>query len=142
MLSVSCAILNAAGKTRATLLLMATTVVVGIGAAFRLVPAAEPGRPMLVAAAVATTMGTATGFVASVIYLRRQLGGNPPLATLLRVAAALVAVVVAGRLIPTHGKLLGLAVTVAMGVLYMGILIVTGEFGPTDRAKFARILRR
>jgi stage V sporulation protein B len=142
LLSVSCAILNAAGKTRAPLILMATTVVVGIGAAMRLVPAAEPGRPMLVAAALATTLGTATGFLGSIVYLRQRLGGHPPLPTVLRVAAALAAVVLAGRIIPTHGKLLGLAVTVALGLLYLGILIATGEFGPTDRAKFARILRR
>jgi len=45
-----------AGRTRATLLLMATTVVVGIGAAFGLVPGGSAGAAMLIAAAVATTV--------------------------------------------------------------------------------------
>ena len=51
-------------------------------------------------------------------------------------------VVLVGRVVPTHGKLLGLIATAGLAVIYFGLLIVTGEFGPDDRAKFARILRR
>jgi O-antigen/teichoic acid export membrane protein len=142
MLSVSCAILNAAGKTTATLILMALTVAVGGGAAAVMVPAAQPGQPMLLAAALATTLGNAVGFAAAIIYLRRQLGGSPPLRTLARVALAIGVVVLLGRLIPAHGKLLGLAATVALAGIYVALLVFTGEFGPEDRAKFARILRR
>lgn len=142
LLSVSCAILNAAGRTRATLLMMALTVAVGGGAAATMVPAAGIGRPMLLAAALATTLGNAVGFAASVIYVRRTLGGSPPLGTVARVALAIGAVVLAGRFIPAHGKLLGLAVTVVLAALYVAVLVVTGEFGPDDRAKLGRILRR
>ncbi|HEY2900289.1 MAG TPA: lipopolysaccharide biosynthesis protein [Polyangia bacterium] len=142
MLSVSCAILNAAGKTTATLILMALTVAVGAGAASVMVPAAQPGRPMLMAAALATTLGNAVGFAAAIVYLRRELGGSPPLRTVARVALAIGVVVLLGRLIPAHGKLLGLAATVALGAIYLALLVITGEFGPDDRAKFARILRR
>ena len=142
MLGVSCAILNAAGRTTATLILMAVTLVVGGGAAATLVPAAQPGRPMLLAAAMATACGNAAGFVGAVVYVRRQLGGSPPLRTVARVALAVGVVVLVGRFIPTHGKLLGLAATVVLAAIYVGLLVISGEFGPDDRAKFARILRR
>jgi O-antigen/teichoic acid export membrane protein len=142
LLSVSCAILNAAGRTRETFSLMALTVAVGGSAAATLVPAAAPGRPMLLAAALATTLGNAVGLAAAIVLVRRNLGGSPPLRTVARVALAVGVVVLIGRFVPAHGKLLGLALTVVLAALYVAILVVTGEFGPADRAKFARILRR
>lgn len=142
LLAVSCAILNAAGQTTATLILMAVTVAVGGGAAAVLVPGAAPGRPMLQAAALATTLGNGAGLAAAIVFLRRRLGGSPPLRTLARVGLAVVVVVLVGRVVPTHGKLLGLIATAGLALIYFGLLIVTGEFGPDDRAKFARILRR
>ncbi|HVR64110.1 MAG TPA: oligosaccharide flippase family protein [Polyangia bacterium] len=142
LLSVSCAILNAAGRTRATLVLMALTVVVGGGAAATMVPAALPGRPMLLAAALATTLGNAVGLAVAIAVVRRRLGGSPPLATVARVALAIGVVVLVGRFVPPGGKLLGLVVTLVLAALYVAVLVASGEFGPADRAKVARILRR
>jgi stage V sporulation protein B len=142
MLGVACAILNAAGRTRATLSLMTLTVVVGAGAAATLVPRAAVGTPMLIAAASATALGMAAGFVAAVVYIRARLGGTPPLATVARVVVAMVAATVAAHLVPGHGKVLGLAATAVAGIVYVAALLITGELGPTDRAKFARVVRR
>ena len=118
LLGVACAILNAAGRTAATLSFMAVTVAVGSGAAAILVPRATPGAPMLVAAAAATSLGMAAGFVASLVYLRVRLGGGLPPATVARVAASLAAAVVVGRFLPAHGKILGLATIAVVGVVY------------------------
>ena len=107
-----------------------------------MVPGAAPGRPMLLAAALATTIGNAVGFAAAIVLVRRDLGGSPPVKTIARVALAIGVVVLIGHFVPAHGKLLGLAVTVVLAALYVALLIVTGEFGPDDKAKFARILRR
>jgi O-antigen/teichoic acid export membrane protein len=142
LLAVGCAILNAAGRTTATLTLMAVTVAIGAGAAALLVPRATPGTPMLLAATVATSLGMASGFVASVVYLRARTGGSPPATTILRVGGAAAAAVLVGRFLPAHGKILGLAAIAVVGAVYLGVLIATGEFGPDDRAKFARVLRR
>jgi stage V sporulation protein B len=142
LLAVACAILNAAGRTRATLSLMATTVVVGAVAAALLVPRAAPGAPMLMAAATATTLGMVAGFVASIVYLRARLGGAAPLGTVARVAAAMAAGALAARLVPGHGKIVGLAAMALAGLAYAAVLIALREFGPTDRAKFAKVLRR
>jgi stage V sporulation protein B len=142
LLAVGCAILNAAGHTRATVSLMAITVVVGSVAAAVLIPRAPLGPEMLMAAATATALGMVTGFVAAIVFLRARLGGGIPAATVARVAAALVAGALIARLVPGHGKLVGLVATALAALAYLTVLIATREFGPEDRAKFARVLRR
>ena len=141
VLCVSCAILNAAGRATASLALMAVTVVIGVGAAFVLVPHAAFGPAMLQAAAVATSLGMVTGFLGAMVYLKVRLGGNIPAATAFRVAAAGTAAVLLGHFLPGHGKLVGIAITILVAVVYLAVLIALGEFGPEDRAKVKRILR-
>jgi len=134
--------LNAAGRATASLALMIlTAAIVSAGIAI-FVPRAEPGAPMLVAAASATALATVTGLVAALIVLRARLGAMPPPATMIRVALALVAGVVAARLVPGHGKIVGFAVMALTAVTYVAVLVVTREFGAEDRAKLARMLRR
>jgi O-antigen/teichoic acid export membrane protein len=142
LLAVGCAILNAAGDTRATVSLMAVTVAVGSAAAALLVPRAPIGAEMLMAAATATALGMAAGCVAAIIYLRTRLGGAIPAGTVARVAAALAAGAIMARLVPGHGKVAGLAATLLAAIAYVAVLVVAREFGPDDRAKFARVLMR
>jgi hypothetical protein len=122
--------------------LMAVTVVVGVVTAFLIVPHAEPGPAMLMAQATATAAGAAVGFVGVVIYLRRALGGGLPLLSAVRVGASVAVAALVGHFLPAHGKILGLAVIVAVGAIYLGLLLLTGELGAADRSKLARILRR
>jgi stage V sporulation protein B len=142
LLGVGCAILNAAGRTRATLTLMSLTVGVGALAIGLLVPRAAPGAPMLLAAATGSAIGMATGLVAAIVYLRTRLGGSPPLATVLRVGAATLAAVVGTRLVPGQGKVLGLMVMALSAGVYAMVLVATREFKPDDLAKVAKIVRR
>ncbi len=74
--------------------------------------------------------------------LRARFAAGPPVATVVRVGLAMAAAVVAARLVPGHGKVVGLAVMALAGIAYVAVLIVTREFGPEDRAKFAKVLRR
>jgi stage V sporulation protein B len=142
MLAVSCAILNAAGRALAAVALMVVTVVVGVGAAYLLVPSATPGPAMLMATAAATSIGMAAGFLCAALYLRLRLGGSAPLISVVRIAVSAAVAVLAGHLIPAHGKALGIVSIAAVGAVYLGTLVVTGELGRDDRAKIARILRR
>jgi O-antigen/teichoic acid export membrane protein len=142
LLAVACAILNAAGRTRATVSLVALTVAVGAVAAAVSVPHTAPGTPMLIAAAGATALGMAAGFVASIVYLRASLGGMPPVVTIARVGASALAGAVVAHLVPGHGKVTGLAAIAAAAVVYAVALVVTGELGPEDRAKLGRVVRR
>jgi O-antigen/teichoic acid export membrane protein len=142
LLAVSCAILNAAGRAHVALALMAITVAVGVGGAYLSVPRTTPGAAMLTAAATATATGMATGFVLAIVYVRTRLGGSPPLRSVARVTLAAAAAVLVGRFFPGQGKLLGLVATLAVGAVYLVTLVALGEFGPEDKAKIAKILRR
>jgi stage V sporulation protein B len=142
LLSVACSILNAAGRTRATLTLMAVTLAIGAAGVAIAVPRSSPGTPMLIAAASATALATATGLIAALVVLRARFGAGPPPTTVARVALAMAAAVVAARLVPGHGKIVGLAVMALAGIAYLAVLILTREFGPDDRAKFAKIVKR
>jgi O-antigen/teichoic acid export membrane protein len=142
LLAVSCAILNAAGRALSALGLMAVTLTTGIVTAFVLVPRASLGPDMLVAAATAASVGMVLGFVLSVGYVRLRLGGNAPLGTVARVIVATAAAVLVGRVLPGHGRIIGLGITFVVAVVYFVSLAVLGEFGPQDRAKVRKILRR
>ncbi len=142
LLGVAGAIINASGQPRVAVGLVAVTVGVGAAVAFLIVPGQVPGAPMLNAAASATATGMAAGFVGALVYLRRRFQAGPPLASVIRVVVASSATLVAARLVPGEGKLLTLGVLVASGVVFLVALIVLGEFGPQDRAKFRRILGR
>jgi hypothetical protein len=50
--------------------------------------------------------------------------------------------VLVGRFLPSHGKVLGLATIAVVGIVYAALLIGLREFGPDDKAKLRRILRR
>jgi O-antigen/teichoic acid export membrane protein len=142
LLGVTCSILNAAGRPRVALVLMATTVATGIGLAYALVPGTPLGPDILFTMAVTAALGMAIGFLLSLTYVRVRLGGSIPPATLGRVALAVAAAVLVGRFLPGHGRVVGLVITLVVVVVYAGVLVALREFGPNDRAKFAKILRR
>jgi O-antigen/teichoic acid export membrane protein len=142
LLAVACAILNAAGRTRASVSLMILTLGVGAAGLAVLVPRAAPGSPMLVAAATGSALGMGAGLLGAIVLLRARLGGAFPAATVGRVAAAMAAAVIVARLVPGHGRIVGLAVMALAFAAYAAVLVLTREFGPDDRAKFARVLRR
>jgi O-antigen/teichoic acid export membrane protein len=142
LLAVSCAMLNASGRPLVALALMATTVLSGVGAAYVLVPAAALGQDMLVAMAIAAASGMVLGFVLSVVYIRARLGGSAPMATIIRVAVAACAAVLVGRALPGHGRVVGLAITALVALVYFAALVALREFGADDRAKLRKILKR
>ncbi|MES1171835.1 MAG: lipopolysaccharide biosynthesis protein [Bacteroidota bacterium] len=142
LLAVSCAILNAGGRPLTALALMALTLLSGVGTAYVLVPRAALGSDMLVAMALSAAAGMALGFVFAAVTIRVRLGGSAPVRTIARVAAAAAAAVLVGRLIPGRGKLAGLAITMLVPAVYFAVLVLLREFGPEDRAKFRKILRR
>jgi O-antigen/teichoic acid export membrane protein len=142
LLGVTCSILNAAGRPRVALTLMAATVATGVGLAYALVPGTALGPDILFTMAVTAATGMAFGFLLSLTYVRVRLGGSIPLATVGRVAVAVGASVLVGRVLPGQGRVVGLAITAVVVVVYAVVLVALREFGPNDRAKLAKIVRR
>jgi stage V sporulation protein B len=142
LLSVSGSIINASGRPRVAVGLVAATVFSGGGAAAVLVPRAAPGPAMLLAAATANAVGVVVGLVLAVLYLRQRFAAGPPLATIVRVAVAAAAGIAVGRLVPGQGKIAGVIALAVVGAVFVAALLVVRELGASDTAKLRKILRR
>jgi stage V sporulation protein B len=142
LLSIAGSIVTASGRPYVAMVLVAVTLMAGTGLAFTLVPSAAAGPDMLFAAALATTVGMLVGFVVALVYLRRRFGAGLPLASALRVVLAVALAVLVGRVMPGKGVMAGLAAMALAGIVYVGTLLLAREFGPSDREKFLKILRR
>lgn len=137
MLAINGTILNGAGHTRPAVIAAAIALVLAIAGNWIAIPlAAEHGR-FLEAAAAVTAGAMAVGALASGWVLRRRLGGFIPLLSIARIAVATVAAMVAGRLLPLAqptNKLMTLAESVIVGVVFLVALVATGELGRRDLA--------
>ena len=140
LLAVACAILNAAGRTRATVSLMVVTLAVGSVGLAVLVPArrardADAGRRR--DRDRARHGGRAgRGDRRPARPARRRVPRSPrwrASAPRSRPPSS------PPGFVPGHGKIVGLAVMALAAIAYVAVLVVTREFGPEDRAKFARV---
>jgi O-antigen/teichoic acid export membrane protein len=141
-MSVSGSIINASGKPRWTVFFMAVTLLTSGITAFLLVPNATPGAPMLLAQATAVATGNGVGLALALLYLWRQFKAGPPVLSVLRIGAAVAIAVVAGRVFPAGGKLMGLVTLAVVGAVFVACLVILRELGPNDTAKLRKILRR
>jgi O-antigen/teichoic acid export membrane protein len=142
LLSIAGSIVTASGRPDVAVGLVAVTLAAGTGLAFSLVPHAEPGPAMLSAAALATTVGMLVGFLGALGYLWRRFGAGLPAWSVVRVMVAVVLAVGAARLLPGKSAGAGLAAMLLAGLVFVGTLLLVREFGPTDREKLLKILRR
>jgi stage V sporulation protein B len=141
LLSIAGSIVTAAGRPDVAIFLVGLTLGVGSALAFAIVPGATPGPAMLTAAASATALGMLAGLLAALAYVWRRFAACPPLASVLRVCLAAAAAILVGHLVPGQGKLIGLVAMAVAGLVFATTLVVTREFGATDREKFAKILK-
>jgi stage V sporulation protein B len=142
ILSVSGSIINASGRPRWAVVCLLATVATSATVAFVLVPGAQPGGGMMMAQAKAVAIGDFVGLALALVYLRRTFAAGPPLASVLRVFAAIAIAVVAARIFPASGKLIGMVTLAVVGLVYLAALIILRELGPADLAKLKKILRR
>jgi stage V sporulation protein B len=141
LLSIAGSIVTASGRPDIAIVLVALTLGVGSALALVLLSAAPFGPAMLTAIATATALGMLAGLGGALAYLWRRFAALPPLASVLRVLLAAAAAVGVGRVLPGSGKLAGLGAIAAAGMAFAATLLLTREFGPTDREKFAKILK-
>jgi O-antigen/teichoic acid export membrane protein len=141
LLSVAGSIVTATGRPQISIVLVTITLLSGSILAFALVPQATPGAPMLLASATATSIGMGLGLFAALLYLWRRFSAFPPLLSIIRVVIAATASTLIGRLVPGAGTVMGLFAIGIAGITYALTLFILREFGPTDREKFARILK-
>jgi stage V sporulation protein B len=100
------------------------------------------GPHLLSSTAYATAGAVTIGAILSALSLRRAAGGLVKITTLVRVAIAVGVLFALGYVVPPVGKLVVPIIAAAFGLLYVLILVVSGELGKTDLAILKRVLGR
>lgn len=136
-------ILNGAGQTRDAIVTAAITLVLAAIGNYIAIPlAAESGNVLVVAAAV-TGAAMVIGALISGIALTRRLGAFLPLLSLVRIGGATGCALVAGKLLVLpHGKLMTLVEAALVGVVFLVVLVATGELGKRDLEAIKAVRRK
>ncbi len=124
--------------------------VAAIGAAFVLVVIGcywrvrgQPfGEDLLWRTAIATSTGLAVAALVAAALVKRTAGAVVKPLSLVRVLAALAVAVVVGRNLPYHGKVVTIGYAIAVGVVYLLMLVVTRELGKDDLALIKAVVGR
>jgi stage V sporulation protein B len=130
--AISGTILNGAGFTRHATVTAAVTLVLAAVANFIAIPIAMSSGNVLEVAAAVTGGAMLVGAILTGLVVRQQLGAFLPLLSLARIVLAAAVAIVAGRLLPLHGKLMSLVEAAIVAVIFLVVLVVTRELGARD----------
>jgi stage V sporulation protein B len=100
------------------------------------------GPELLRSTAHATALAMVVAATLGSIALYRAAGAFMPPLTLVRVLGAVAVVVAIGTRVPWMGKLMAPVLAIAMAVVYVVLLIVTGEVGRADLASIRAVVSR
>jgi len=140
LLGISSTALTSLGRERASAGLTAFAVVL-VGAGCSLVaPTAAFGPDMLLRTAISTSTAMTIWALAGAFALRREAGPFVAPASLARVLFAIALTVLVGVQMPWLGKLAVLAQGIVMAMLYIVVLVATGELGKQDLGQVKKVL--
>ena len=142
MLGIATTVLTSIGRERmAALVTLGAVVVVGAACALS-VPVASFGHDQLVRSTQAAGAALAVTLVVAGLLVRARTGSFVPVATGVRVVAALAACLALGLVAPRFGRFVTPVVAAAVGLGYMAILAMTREIGRADLAMVRSLGRR
>ncbi len=136
------AVLNSLKQERASALvtLIAASAVVVL--CFARVRGTPFGEELLFRTATSTSVGLVFATLSAAVLVRRAAGAVVRPLTAVRVVLAVLATVVLGRWLPGDGKLLTVLLALVLGVVYLVVLIASGELGKADVALIANVVSR
>lgn len=135
-------ILNGAGLTRPAITVAGVTLALAVVANALAIPRFDPGPDVLLACAVATGGSMVFGAVIGGVVLRKTLGAFLPIATLVRVAVAVVAALGVGRVLEMTSPLMTLVEAAAVGGSFLVVLVATRELTGRDLRAVTGVLTR
>jgi stage V sporulation protein B len=142
MLGIATTVLTSIGRERMAAL-VTLGAVLAVGAACVLtVPPATFGHDQLVRSTQAAGAALAVTLVAAGLLVRGRTGSFVPVATGVRVVAALAACLALGLVAPRFGRFVTPLVAAAVAAGYMAILALTREIGRADLAMVRSLGRR
>jgi len=142
LITLSCAMLNAAGHTGRVLWLTFGTWIVQAATVAAVLRGAADSTAALRYTALASAAVLLAGAGAAMLTVRRTFGASPSVATLGRVGSAAAGATAAGHLLAGRSVPAVLGVGLLVAALYLALLGVTGELGRADVAAVRRMLGR
>jgi len=139
---IAATVLSGAGKAGLAATIAAITVVIVIVGNIVLVRYVGLGEHTLVAAASATSLGTAFALVAVGTAVQLRFGAFIPSLTIVRALLAAGAGFAAAHFMPSSSRIQGLAALVVGGVAYLVTLIATREIGPQEIGALRKVVGR
>jgi stage V sporulation protein B len=137
LLYVITTIISASGKPRISLLLGVVTLVLSAGLNAVLIPSHG-----LVGAGAATTLSMLIGTGLACWYIWRTFGTLISILSVMRIAASAGAVYGASLLFSPASKILIIAQLIVLSIVYVTVLIISGELGLRDLKLIGRVVRR
>ena len=139
LFAIAGTILNGAGFTRDAIIGAAVTLALAAVGNFIAIPLCDPGQQVLVAAATTTGVAMMIGAAVCGWFLHKRLGAFLPIATLVRVVAAVAAAIAVGRVIPFKTPLMTLVEAAVVGGVFLVVLVATRELGKADLRSIAAV---
>ncbi len=142
ILGLSTTVLVSLGREKTALSITAVALALLGATCAIIIPTAPFGAPQLMATATATTTALACALVVGVLAVEKIAGAFVPWRTALRVGLCIAAAYALGGVMPMFSKLLTPVVAAGVGLLYIAVLVLTGELGKDDLALVVSIAAR
>jgi stage V sporulation protein B len=142
LLTLGGTVLNAAGDTRTSLVLMGATVAMDLLLNVLVASFVPPGPQLLTGCAVATTVAMVLGLIGFGRAVTRRFGLFVELETVVRASLACAVACGLGAAIPERSRLFTLAESVLVGAAFVLTLVATGELGARELAPLGDLVAR
>lgn len=139
---ICAAVLSSLHRERWTMTLNAAATALLVLVTFFLVPGAAAGAPIAERTALATSITLVAVLMLGAFLVYRVAGALASSLSALRIALVTAAVAFAGTKIPPHAWPMTLLAACCMGILYVLLLLITGELGRADLVLIKRVIGR
>lgn len=140
LLGISSTALTSLGRERTSATLTGVAVLLVGGGCSLVAPSAAFGPEMLHRTAISTSLALLICALIAAVLLRREAGAFVSPATFVRVLLAVAITVVVGMQMPWLSKPLVLVQGIVMALVYLVVLVVTGELGKQDLGQVKKVL--
>ncbi|MFO0662255.1 MAG: oligosaccharide flippase family protein [Polyangiaceae bacterium] len=142
LLGIEAAVLSSLRREVWTMVLNAVATAMVAVICFVIVPGELIHGPMTLRVAIATSTALFGALTIGSILVKRAAGALVAPLSALRIGAAFALSAVAGSFLPNLGKVVTLVEAAAVGVVYLVLLVVSGEIGKDDLAMIKRVAKR
>ena len=135
-------VLTSLKRERMSALLTSAALILVVALCFVLLGGQPYGEELLVRTAIATGSGLLVATLLAAWQVKRTAGAVVAPLTLLRVGIALAATITLARVLPAPSTILTVVYAAVIGLVYLAVLVLSGELGKDDVAMVRRVVGR